>query len=206
MKTSGTIYIVIAPSGTGKTSLVAALLAAEPGVKLSVSYTTRSPRVGERHGEHYYFVSRPQFEAMIAAGDFIEYAEVYGNYYGTSANWLQSCLEEDNDVLLEIDWQGARQVQQRFPTAITIFIMPPSLEELERRLRGRGTDSEETIIRRLAQARSEIDRIKEYDFVIVNDVFQSACADLISIVHALRLRAKLQCIRHAQRLSRMRVT
>lgn len=200
---TGTVFVVAAPSGTGKTSLVAALLKAEPTVELSISYTTRLPREGETQGKHYYFVDKADFEAMIVAGDFAEYAEVYGHYYGTRASWLHSRLAEDRDVLLEIDWQGARQVRKLFPTAVTIFIMPPSIEELERRLRGRATDSEETIVQRLAQARSEVDKISEYDFVVVNDDFQSACMDLVSIIHAWRLRSRAQCIRHANRLSYM---
>lgn len=200
---AGNVYIVVAPSGAGKTSLVAALLAAEPLVELSVSYTTRAPRVGEVDGRNYHFVDRATFELMIARGDFLEHAEVYGNYYGTSAAWIRSRLAEGRDILLEIDWQGARQVRDLFPQAVGIFIMPPSIEELERRLRGRGTDAEEVIARRLAAARSEIDKVAEYDYLVVNDNFDRAKLDLISIIRAQRLRCDVQRARLAERLAHM---
>ncbi|CUA81646.1 guanylate kinase [Gulbenkiania indica] len=200
---AGNVYIVVAPSGAGKTSLVAALLAAEPLVELSVSYTTRAPRVGEVDGRNYHFVDRATFELMIARGDFLEHAEVYGNYYGTSAAWIRSRLAEGRDILLEIDWQGARQVRELFPQAVGIFIMPPSIEELERRLRGRGTDAEEVIARRLAAARSEIDKVAEYDYLVVNDNFDRAKLDLISIIRAQRLRCDVQRARLAERLAHM---
>lgn len=200
---AGNVYIVVAPSGAGKTSLVAALLAAEPLVELSISYTTRAPRVGEVDGRNYHFVDRATFELMIARGDFLEHAEVYGNYYGTSAAWIRSRLAEGRDILLEIDWQGARQVRELFPQAVGIFIMPPSIEELERRLRGRGTDAEEVIARRLAAARSEIDKVAEYDYLVVNDNFDRAKLDLISIIRAQRLRCDVQRARLAERLAHM---
>lgn len=200
---AGNVYIVVAPSGAGKTSLVAALLAAEPLVELSISYTTRAPRVGEVDGRNYHFVDRTTFELMIARGDFLEHAEVYGNYYGTSAAWIRSRLAEGRDILLEIDWQGARQVRELFPQAVGIFIMPPSIEELERRLRGRGTDAEEVIARRLAAARSEIDKVAEYDYLVVNDNFDRAKLDLISIIRAQRLRCDVQRARLAERLAHM---
>ncbi|MBV8046180.1 MAG: guanylate kinase [Paludibacterium sp.] len=199
----GTIFIVVAPSGAGKTSLVAALLDAEPTVCLSVSYTTRPPREGEVDGKHYHFVSREVFEAMIRQGDFLEYAEVYGNYYGTSQAWIRAQQAEGRDVLLEIDWQGARQVRQVFPDAVGIFIVPPSIEELERRLRGRATDTPEVIARRLASARQEIDMIPEYDYMVVNDQFEHARLDLISIVRARRLHTEAQRQRYADRLAYM---
>jgi guanylate kinase len=199
----GTVYIVVAPSGAGKTSLVAALLEAEPSVGLSVSYTTRPAREGEIDGKHYHFVEHEAFEAMIANGDFLEYAEVYGNYYGTSSGWIRSRLAEGRDILLEIDWQGARQVRKAFPDAVGIFVVPPSIEELERRLRGRATDSEEVIARRLASARKEIDMLSEYDYTVLNDNFERARTDLISIVRAQRLRTAAQCVRFAEKLARM---
>ncbi|MBV8678942.1 MAG: guanylate kinase [Aquitalea sp.] len=202
-KAVGNIYIVVAPSGAGKTSLVAALLQAEPTVELSVSYTTRPARSGEIDGKHYHFVDQAVFKGMIERQDFLEYAEVYGNFYGTSVRWLQSRLEEGRDILLEIDWQGAEQVRKVFPGAIGIFILPPSIEELERRLRGRGTDSEEVILRRLASARSEIDKVAEYDYIVVNDDFERARLDLISIFRARRLRAAVQTTRLAPALARM---
>jgi guanylate kinase len=201
---TGSIYIVVAPSGAGKTSLVAALLEAESTVELSVSYTTRAAREGEVHGTHYHFVPRDTFEAMIARNDFLEYAEVYGNYYGTSSSWIRSRLAEGRDVLLEIDWQGARQVRKVFPEAVSIFIMPPSIEELERRLRGRASDSEEVIARRLAAARSEIAKVTEYDYIVINDNFERAKLDLISIVRSQRLKCAVQIARHALKLSHMK--
>jgi guanylate kinase len=204
-KAVGNIYIVVAPSGAGKTSLVSALLQAEPAVELSISYTTRAARTGEVDGQHYHFVDHASFQSMIDAGDFLEYAEVYGNFYGTSVRWLQSRLEEGRDILLEIDWQGAEQVRKVFPEALGIFILPPSIEELERRLRGRGTDSEEVILRRLASARSEIDKVAEYDYIVVNDDFERARLDLISIFRARRLRAAVQVARLAPALARMGV-
>lgn len=200
---TGNIYIVVAPSGAGKTSLVGALLKAEPKVGLSVSYTTRAPRAGEVDGQHYHFVAREAFEHMIGQSDFLEYAEVYGNYYGTSASWIKSQLEEGKDILLEIDWQGASQVRQIFPRAVGIFIMPPSMEELERRLRGRATDSEEVIVRRLSAARAEIDKVSEYDFIIVNDDFERAKTDLISVIHSQRLRSDVQMVKLTKTLARM---
>ena len=200
---SGNIYIVIAPSGAGKTTLVSALLAVDPAVQLSVSYTTRAPREGEVEGTHYHFVGKEQFLAMIEAGDFLEYAEVYGNYYGTSAAWLREKLAEGRDILLEIDWQGAEQVRRLFDGVITIFIAPPSINELERRLRGRATDSEEVIQRRLAEARSEVDRAALYDYIVVNDDIERANLDLISIIRAERLHATKQMLRYRDALSRM---
>ena len=204
-KAVGNIYIVVAPSGAGKTSLVSALLQAEPAVELSISYTTRAARTGEVDGQHYHFVDHATFQSMIDAGDFLEYAEVYGNFYGTSVRWLQSRLEEGRDILLEIDWQGAEQVRKVFPEALGIFILPPSIEELERRLRGRGTDTEEVILRRLSSARSEIDKVAEYDYIVVNDDFERARLDLISIFRARRLRAAVQVARLAPALARMGV-
>ncbi|MBX9297312.1 guanylate kinase [Chromobacterium piscinae] len=199
----GNIYIVVAPSGAGKTSLVAALLQAEPSVELSVSYSTRAARKGEVDGKHYHFVDRSVFDAMVARGDFLEHAEVYGNCYGTSAPWIRSRLEAGQDILLEIDWQGAEQVRAVFPDAIGIFIAPPSIEELERRLRGRDTDTEEVILRRLASARAEIDKIDEYDYIVVNDDFERAKLDLISIVRAQRLKSGPQRRRLADMFRRM---
>ncbi|AVG14463.1 MULTISPECIES: guanylate kinase [Chromobacterium] len=199
----GNIYIVVAPSGAGKTSLVAALLQAEPSVELSVSYSTRAARKGEVDGKHYHFVDRSVFDAMVERGDFLEHAEVYGNCYGTSAPWIRSRLEAGQDILLEIDWQGAEQVRAVFPDAIGIFIAPPSIEELERRLRGRDTDTEEVILRRLASARAEIDKIDEYDYIVVNDDFERAKLDLISIVRAQRLKSGPQRRRLADMFRRM---
>jgi guanylate kinase len=194
----GSLYVVVAPSGAGKTTLVAGLLAQEKNVKLSISYTTRSPRVGEENGRDYHFVDRPAFEKMIAADDFLEYADVYGNYYGTSRRWIESELEGDHDVLLEIDWQGARQVKKLFPHMAGIFILPPSLPELRNRLQGRGKDSAEAIERRMASARDEISHVLEFEYIIVNERFEAALMDLVSIVRAARVTRAQQSIRLAQ--------
>ena len=187
----GNIFIVTAPSGAGKTTLVAALLAADKDVQLSVSHTTRQPRAGEVHGEHYHF-DRATFEAMIARKDFLEYAEVYGNYYGTSLRWLREQLSLGRDILLEIDWQGAQQVRKAFPQAVGIFILPPSVEALGERLRGRAKDSEATIEARLAVVRSEIDHAEEADYLIINEQLDDAVRDLIAVVRAQRLRTARQ--------------
>ena len=194
----GSLYVVVAPSGAGKTSLVAGLLEQEKNVKLSISYTTRAPRAGEADGRDYHFIDRASFEKMIAAGDFLEYADVYGNYYGTSRRWIESELEGDHDVLLEIDWQGARQVRKLFPHMAGIFILPPSLPELRRRLQGRGKDSPEAIERRMASARDEISHVLEFEYIIVNERFEAALADLVSIVRAARVSRAQQSIRLAK--------
>lgn len=201
---AGNIYIVTAPSGAGKTTLVAALLKAESAVRLSVSYTTRSPREGEQDGVHYHFVDKEEFIARMERGEFLEHAEVYGQYYATSAHWIREQLAKGHDILLEIDWQGARQVREVFHDAISIFILPPSLQELEARLRGRATDSEEVIARRLAAVRTEIDHIEEFDYVVINDDIETANRDLISIVHAERLRVAKQIIAAGEALRIMR--
>lgn len=201
---AGNIYIVTAPSGAGKTTLVAALLKAESAVKLSVSYTTRGPREGELDGVHYHFVDREEFEARMQRGEFLEHAEVYCQYYATSAHWIREQLAKGHDILLEIDWQGARQVREVFHDAISIFILPPSLQELESRLRGRATDSNEVIARRLAAVRTEIDHIEEFDYVVINDDIETAKRDLISIVHAERLRVAKQIIAAGDALRIMR--
>lgn len=194
--THGTIFIVVAPSGAGKTSLVSALLQAENSVELSVSYTTRAPRNGEENGRSYHFVDRNVFESMIEAGDFLEYAEVYGNYYGTSARWLRERLAAGRDILLEIDTQGARQVRKLFPQAVSVFILPPSIDILAARLRGRATDSEDVIARRLSEARTEIDQVAEYDYIIINDDFECAKMDLISVIRSQRLNGARQRQQH----------
>ena len=176
------------------------LLKREPNVKLSMSYTTRAPRPGEVDGADYYFVARDKFEKMIAAGEFLEHASVYGNYYGTSKRWIETELEGDHDVLLEIDWQGARQVRSLFPHMVGIFILPPSLAELRKRLESRGKDSPEAIARRMASAREEISHVLEFEYIIVNDRFEAALSDLISIVHAARVSRAQQAVRLASLL------
>jgi len=197
----GSLFVVVAPSGAGKTSLVSALLEQDRNVRLSISYTTRAPRAGEVDGVNYHFVDRSKFEAMIAADDFLEYADVYGNYYGTSRRWIERELSGDHDVLLEIDWQGARQVRKLFPHMVGIFILPPSLEELHRRLQGRGKDAPEAIDRRMASAREEISHVLEFEYIIVNERFEAALTDLVSIVRAARVSRAQQSIRLAARLT-----
>jgi guanylate kinase len=191
----GNLFVVVAPSGAGKTSLVSELLKRETGVRLSVSYTTRAPRAGEQDGREYHFVDRARFEAMIAAGDFLEHALVHGNYYGTSRRWIDAEIAGDHDVLLEIDWQGARQVRTLFPGLVGIFVLPPSLDELRRRLEGRGKDTRETIERRMAGAREEISHVLEFEYIIVNERFETAVADLVSVVRAARLARSRQASR-----------
>lgn len=203
MATHGNLFIVTAPSGTGKTTLVAALLAADAAVQLSVSHTTRSPRAGEVNGQHYHFIDRAQFEQMIAQQDFLEHAEVYGNYYGTSLRWIQAQQAQGRDILLEIDWQGAAQVRQILPDAIGIFILPPSIEALETRLRGRGTDSEETILKRMAVVRSEVDHAEAADYLIFNEHIDEAVRDLLAVVRAERLKTASQVRRRAPQLRAM---
>lgn len=200
----GNIYVVTAPSGAGKTTLVAALLAADPLIRLSVSYTTRAPREGETDGKHYHFVGREQFLQMLQRGEFLESAEVYGNYYGTSQHWIQQQLDAGNDILLEIDWQGAQQVRILFPQAIGIFILPPSLEVLEQRLRSRAKDSDESIARRMASAREEISHVESFDYVIVNHMVDDAVRDLVSVVRSQRLRIDAQTMRYAALLASLR--
>lgn len=195
----GSLFVVVAPSGAGKTSLVAALLKEEPNIRLSISHTTRAPREGEQHGREYHFIDRPAFEKMIAAGDFLEHADVYGNYYGTSRKWIEEQLEGDHDVLLEIDWQGARQVRKLFPAMVGIFILPPSLAELRKRLLSRGKDAPEAIEKRMASARNEISHVLEFEYIIVNERFEAALTDLVSIVRAARLSRAQQSLRLASR-------
>jgi len=193
----GTLYIVAAPSGAGKSSLVNAVLAREPGIALSISFTSRAARPGERHAQHYHFVSREEFERMIAAGDFFEHALVHGDYKGTARQSVEPQLAAGKDVLLEIDWQGARQVRGKMPDAVSVFILPPSRDALETRMRNRGQDSEETIARRLAAARDEMSHYGEFDYAIVNEHFDAAAAELRAIFVAQRLRLPAQGQRHA---------
>jgi len=200
----GNLFVVVAPSGAGKTSLVAALLERERNVRLSISYTTRAPRPGEEDAREYHFVDQARFEAMIAAGDFLEHANVYGNYYGTSRAWIKQELAGDHDVLLEIDWQGARQVRSLFPAMVGIFILPPSLAELRRRLQGRGKDSPETIERRMASAREDISHVLEFEYIIVNDRFEDALSELACVVRAARVSRAQQGARLAKLIDEFR--
>jgi len=177
----GHLYVIAAPSGAGKTSLLHALLQRRPALSFSVSCTTRAPRSHEQDGRDYHFVSRQEFERLIGAGEFIEHADVFGNLYGTRRATVESALAEGRDLILEIDWQGARQVRERLPEAIQIFILPPSRAELEARLRKRGTESPEVIARRLAQSVSEMSHWQEFDYVVVNRDFDGALAELEAI-------------------------
>jgi guanylate kinase len=197
----GSLFVVVAPSGAGKTSLVNELLRRDGRIRLSISYTTRAPREGEAHGREYHFVDRARFEAMIASGDFLEHANVYGNYYGTSKRWIETELAGDNDVLLEIDWQGARQVRSLFPEMVGIFVLPPSISELRRRLEARGKDAPETIATRMASARNEVSHVLEFEYIIVNEEFDSAVSDLQAIVRASRVARARQSVRVASLLA-----
>jgi len=188
--------VVAAPSGAGKSTLVNALLEVEPSISLSVSHTTRPPRTGEQYGRHYYFVERAEFEREVAEGIFLEHAEVHGNLYGTSRTTVDGLLAQSRDVLLEIDWQGARQIRASKPECVSVFILPPSRPELERRLRGRGSDAPEVIERRLHNPREESEHAYEFDYIVANDRFEDALADLRAIVRAVRLRSTLQWARH----------
>jgi guanylate kinase len=186
----GSLFVITAPSGAGKTSLTKALLASEPGLKLSTSFTTRAPRPGEQNGREYHFVTEPTFLAMRERGEFLEHALVHGNRYGTSRKVIAETLERGQDLVLEIDWQGAAQVRKLYPDCVGIFILPPSIEELERRLRGRGQDTEAVIQRRLANAQEEIAHAGEFEYRIINKDFDTAQAELAEIVRASRRRKR----------------
>lgn len=194
----GLLFIVAAPSGAGKSSLIEALLKEDPGLTLSVSYTTRTPRPGEQDGREYFFVDERAFLAMLERGEFLESALVHGNRYGTSHKVIRESLELGRDLLLEIDWQGAQQVRRLMPGAVGIFILPPSMEELERRLRGRGKDSEEVIQRRLANAHEEMEHAAEFEYVIINKDFDVARSDLAAVIRAERARCARQLERYPE--------
>ena len=204
-QTLGNLFILAAPSGAGKSSLIKALLekhlssdAHNNAMQVSVSHTTRASRPGEIDGVHYHFVGRTEFEALIEQGAFFEHAEVFGNYYGTSKVVIEQTLRQGIDVFLDIDWQGARQVKAQIPDTATIFVAPPSKEELKRRLTERGQDSTEIIEQRMTKAVSEISHYHEFDFIVVNDNFSAALSELDAIVTACRLRKEKQIIRHQQ--------
>ena len=197
MNMRGTLFIVAAPSGAGKSSIVNAVLKRDPQVALSISFTSRAPRPGERHAEHYHFVSEAEFLRMIDAGDFFEYARVHGDWKGTARQSVEPQLAAGRDVLLEIDWQGAAQVRAKVPDAVSIFILPPSREALEQRMQARGQDSAEVIARRLAAAREEMSNYLAFDYVIVNEVFDTAVDEMCAIFVASRLRRGQQEQRHA---------
>ena len=197
---SGTLYIVSAPSGAGKTSLLTELVPLDEQLKLSVSHTTRAPRPGEQAGIHYHFVSVEEFEAEVEKGAFIESANVFGNYYGTSEQSIRNQLAEGFDVILEIDWQGARQVRERVEQSVSIFILPPSVETLRKRLSQRGQDDEQTIERRMKQAVDEMSHYPEYDFLVFNDDFKEALDQLAAIFKANRQKIALITAREQEKL------
>lgn len=198
---TGNLFVIAAPSGGGKTSLVCALLERERNIRLSISYTTRPPRPGEADGVHYHFVDEARFHGLHAAGTFLEHAQVHGNWYATSAMWLREQIEMGNDVVLEIDWQGAAQVRALIPTAVHIFILPPSLASLRERLEKRGQDAPIIIARRLEAAKEEMRHWAEFDYVIINQTFAAAVEDLAGVVRSSRLRAAQQGARHDALLS-----
>lgn len=199
----GNLFIVSAPSGAGKTSLVRAMMERLGKIAFSVSHTTRAMRPGEQDGRDYHFVDIPTFEAEIAAGAFLEYAKVFENYYGTARASVDAQLAAGQDVFLDIDWQGARQIRAAWPGVVSIFILPPSRAALESRLRGRGQDSDEIIAKRMRGAVSESAHYDEYDYLIINDDFPAALDELMAIVRAQRLRTSQQSLRHADLLERL---
>ena len=190
--TKGVFYLITAPSGAGKTSLVKALVETDESLCFSVSHTTRSRRPGEKDGVNYHFVSDDIFITMLTQGDFLESAEVYGNRYGTSQHWVGQQLARGIDVILEIDWQGAEQVRNLYPKACSIFILPPSLQDLSQRLQGRAQDDEETIDKRMRQAVNEIPHVAEADYIVVNDDFETALSDIRAIIRSRRLTVPVQ--------------
>jgi len=193
---SGTLYIISAPSGAGKTSLISSLLEKIEDAEMAVSHTTRAPREGETNGKHYHFVSESEFLEDVKQDKFLEYANVFGNHYGTSKQAAEMLLQKGVDVILEIDWQGAQQVRKLMPEAQSIFILPPSKEELERRLRGRGTDSDEVIAKRLGQSCDDIKHYNEFDYIVINDDFDDSVQQLASIFHANRAKLEKQKIKN----------
>lgn len=200
---SGNLFIVWAPSGAGKSSLIAALLEKDLNVRQSVSFTTRAPREGEVEGKHYHFVTHEVFQRMIASGDFLEHAEVYGNFYGTSKKWIDHAMQNGFDVVMAIDWQGAQQIHKIFPDIVGVFILPPSLELLRQRLTARGQDSADVIERRLASAHEDMSHLGEFDYVIINQVFADAVSDLLAIFRSQRLKREAQFKRNNDTISKL---
>ncbi|HEY4697041.1 MAG TPA: guanylate kinase [Gallionella sp.] len=200
---SGNLFVISAPSGAGKTSLVQALLNINPQIDMSVSYTTRDPRPGEHDGKDYHFVSRETFLAMAKRGEFLESAEVYGNLYGTSQTWINHENTRGRDILLEIDWQGAAQIRGLFPECISVFILPPSLKALEERLKKRGKDNDAVIAKRIAAVRQDVAHVAEFDYVIINDNLNEALRELNSVVLSAKLRCARQLARHQDLINQL---
>lgn len=203
--TLGTLFIVSAPSGAGKSSLIQALLQSQPAydIRVAISHTTRAPRANERDGEHYHFVSQHQFSEMIQRDEFLEHAQVFGHCYGTAKSSVNHLLASGIDLFLDIDWQGARQIRQSWPLVRTIFILPPSVQELQRRLLGRGQDSPQVIADRMQQAINEMRHYAEYDYLLINDDFDLALADLKAIIRAERLQQQRQQLRHQDTIKKL---
>lgn len=199
----GTLFIISAPSGAGKTSLVKALLENDPQIQVSISYTTRNPRPQEMNGIDYHFVTLLEFQAMLEKNTFLEYAKVFDNYYGTSQIWLEQQLNEGKDIILEIDWQGAQQVRAKMPTAVSIFILPPSKNTLEQRLKNRAQDNEEIIARRLKDAVNDMSHYSEFDYVVINDNFDIAFNELQNIIKSQRLRLENQYSRFKEQINQL---
>jgi guanylate kinase len=202
-KTTGCLFIISAPSGAGKTSLVKALLQSNQNLSLSISHTTRAPRSGEMNGRDYHFVSLETFRQMLLNGEFVESAEVYGNLYGTSQKWINGAIASGQDILLEIDCQGAMQIRQIFPESISIFILPPSLDALAARLKTRAQDDPDIIQKRLAATREEVSHIIEFDYAIINDKLDEALNDLISVVRAERLKRTRQLAKYSALITQL---
>ena len=200
---SGNLFIISAPSGAGKTSLVQALLNINPQIDMSVSYTTRDPRPGEHDGKDYHFVSRDTFLAMAKRGEFLESAEVYGNLYGTSQTWISHENSRGRDILLEIDWQGAAQIRRMFPECVSVFILPPSRQALEDRLKKRGKDNVAVIAKRMAAVREDVAHIAEFDYVIINDNLNEALRELNAVVLSAKLRRERQLARHQELINQL---
>lgn len=202
-QTAGHLYVIAAPSGTGKTTLVKALVDSMPQITVSISHTTRPKRPGEVDGVNYYFVTKPEFASMIEHGDFLEHATIFEHFYGTSKSWVQATLSKGIDVILEIDWQGHQQIKRLFPESISIFILPPSLEDLRERLFKRNQDHPDIIKKRLADARGTVSHIPEFDYLIINDEFSHALHDLVCIVSACRLQQARQMAKYEKLIHKL---